>query len=132
MNAENAFGSGFRILMIEDNLDNARIMRRSLERHGFTIEHAEDGESGLNAAMSNPPDLILLDLGLPDVDGQTIAAILKSAQGFPRIPVVVVTAWPSENARHMIEAYGCEGYIPKPIDTRAFAGQVRDFLPARP
>lgn len=116
------------ILLIEDNLDNARIIRRVLEKHAYTVLHAEDGETGIGMALAEQPDLILLDLGLPDVDGQTVAAWLKQNDTLRHIPLIVVTAWPSETARQMIAAYGCQGYIPKPINTRQFPAQVAAFL----
>ncbi len=118
-----------RILLVEDNPNNAKLMIRVLERHGFSVQHAEDGESGLQMALAAPPDLILLDLGLPDVDGQTVAGWLKQPDALPQIPLIVVTAWPSETARQMVSAYGCEGYIAKPIDTREFAREVAAYLP---
>jgi CheY-like chemotaxis protein len=117
------------ILIIEDNPQNARLMKRTLENKNYTILHAEDGESGLEMAYQSHPQLILLDLGLPDVDGQAVAARLKQDPDMQHIPLVVVTAWPSETAGQMIAAYGCEGYIAKPIDTRQFPAQVASFLP---
>jgi CheY-like chemotaxis protein len=116
------------ILLIEDNPHNARIMSRVLEKHEYTILHAEDGETGLGMALAEHPDLILLDLGLPDVDGQTVAAWLKQNEMLRHVPLVVVTAWPSETAGQMVAAYGCQGYIPKPIDTRQFPNQIAAFL----
>jgi two-component system cell cycle response regulator DivK len=118
------------ILLIEDNPDNARIIRRVLEKHDYTILHAADGETGIGMALAEQPDLILLDLGLPDVDGQTVAAWLKQDARLRSVPLVVVTAWPSETARQMIAAYGCQGYIAKPINTRQFPAQVAAFLSA--
>jgi len=116
------------ILIIEDNPNNLRIMERSLERSDYAIIHAGDGAEGLDMAYSHKPDLILLDLGLPDVDGQTVAARLKQDPAMQHIPLVVVTAWPSETAAQMVAAYGCEGYISKPIDTRQFPAQVAAYL----
>jgi two-component system cell cycle response regulator DivK len=116
------------ILIIEDNANNFRLMDRILQRYKYQILHAETGEAGIEMAFAHRPDLILLDLGLPDVDGQTIAGMLKQPEGLPDTPLIVVTAWPQETARQMVDAYGCEGYIPKPIDTRAFAAQVATFL----
>lgn len=116
------------VLIIEDNPDSARIMRRVLERRQYTVLHAADGETGIGMALAEQPDLILLDLGLPDVDGQTVAAWIKQSETLHMIPVVVVTAWPSEAATRMIAAYGCQGYIPKPIDTRQFPDQIAAYL----
>jgi CheY-like chemotaxis protein len=116
------------VLIIEDNPKNARLMRRILEARDWHVLHAEDGESGLQMALAERPDVILLDLGLPDVDGQSVAGMLKQPDGLPDTPIVVVTAWPSEYARQMTVAYGCDGYISKPIDTRRFPDQVAGFL----
>lgn len=118
----------YTILLIEDNPNNARMMIRILEKSNYNVLHAEDGESGLFMALTETPDLILLDLGLPDVDGQTIAAHLRQNQDHIQIPMVIVTAWPSETAREMVAAYGCQGYIAKPIDTREFPHQVAAYL----
>lgn len=116
------------ILIIEDNPKNARLMRRVLEKLDFVIIHAETGESGFEMAVEKKPDLILLDLGLPDVDGQVVAGMLKQPGALPDTPVVVVTAWPQETAMQMVDAYHCDGYISKPISTRAFAEEVASYL----
>ena len=118
-----------KILLIEDNPNNARLMIRVLSRADeIEVLHAEDGETGLEMALAESPDLILLDLGLPDVDGQTVAGMLKQPDALPDTPVVVVTAWPAETAIQLVEAYHCEGYIGKPIDTRDFLQQVTAYL----
>lgn len=118
----------YTILMIEDNPLNARLMRRVLENNNYIVLHAEDGEHGLEMALAENPDLILLDLGLPDVDGQTLAGFIKQSAELAATPLVIVTAWPQETAREMVSAYGCQGYIAKPIDTREFAHQVASYL----
>lgn len=120
------------ILIIEDNPNNSRLMKRVLERDRYRVLIAEDGETGLTTALEAQPDLILLDLGLPDVDGQTVAGMLKQPNALPDTPVVAVTAWPAETAREMVSAYGCEGYLAKPIDTHEFARTVAAFLTAAP
>ena len=121
----------YKVLIIEDNAQNARLMTRVLERNEtVNILHAWDGETGIEMAFAEHPDLILLDLGLPDVDGQTVAGMLKQPDALPDVPVVVVTAWPAETAVGLVAAYGCEGYIPKPIDTREFSELVTRFLAA--
>lgn len=124
--------STHKILIIEDNPQNVRLMMRVLQRNeAWRILHAADGETGIEMAFSENPDLILLDLGLPDVDGQTVAGMLKQPDAMPDVPVVVVTAWPAETAVDLVKAYGCQGYIPKPIDTREFGSIIASFLPAR-
>jgi two-component system cell cycle response regulator DivK len=116
------------ILLIEDNADNAKIAMRSLKPHGYRLLHAPDGESGLMMAMEEKPDLILLDLGLPDLEGQTLAALIKGAPDIEDVPLVAVTAWPPDTASKMAKAYGCDGYISKPISPRQFPSQVAAYL----
>jgi two-component system, cell cycle response regulator DivK len=78
--------------------------------------------------MEEIPDLILVDLGLPDIDGQTLVALIKRAPELKNIPVVAVTAWPEDTARAMAEAYGCSGFISKPINVRTFPDQIAQIL----
>jgi two-component system cell cycle response regulator DivK len=75
------------ILLIEDYADSARLVMRALEPHGYRVLHAPDGESGLQMAIEEEPDLILLDLGLPDVEGQTLAAFIKSLPELASVPL---------------------------------------------
>jgi two-component system cell cycle response regulator DivK len=118
------------ILLIEDYADSARLVMRALEPHGYRVLHAPDGESGLQMAIEEEPDLILLDLGLPDVEGQTLAAFIKSLPELASVPLVAVTAWPPETAEPMARAYGCDGYISKPISPREFPSQIAAYLAA--
>ncbi|MEM7032246.1 MAG: response regulator [Chloroflexota bacterium] len=116
------------VLMIEDNENNARLVQRVLEASELNVLHAENGETGLQMAMEDQPDLILLDLGLPDVDGQTLASFIKRVPELAKVPLIALTAWPEDTARKMAEAYGCDGYIAKPINTRTFAEEVKAYL----
>jgi two-component system cell cycle response regulator DivK len=116
------------ILLIEDNIQHARLVRRILEPHHYRFLHASNGESGLRMAIEQSPDLILLDLGLPDLDGQTVAALIKSTANLARVPLVAITAWPPDTAKAMAKAYGCDGYISKPIVAREFASQIGAYL----
>jgi two-component system cell cycle response regulator DivK len=104
-----------KILMIEDMPDNAELARKILLSAGYEVIHALDAESGFELAQAEQPDLILLDLGLPDYDGQTLAGWLLADPQTAHIPTVAFTAWPAETAREMVESYGCVGYISKPI-----------------
>jgi two-component system cell cycle response regulator DivK len=120
--------TGCKILLIEDDDWGARLMARLLEAAGCRVARAADGQTGLHMAVEHHPDLILVDLGLPDVDGQTVIARLRQLEPLKDIPLVAVTAWPTETARPMALAYGCSGYISKPINTRKFAQQVTTHL----
>jgi len=116
------------ILIIEDNPDNARLASRILQREGFAVTVADEGELGLQIAVESQPALILVDLGLPDLDGQTVVAMLRQNPALNHVPVIAFTAWPEETAEEMALAYGCDGIINKPIDTRRFGDQIKAFL----
>jgi two-component system, cell cycle response regulator DivK len=116
------------ILQIEDNLANKLLIERVLEPHGYRLLHAADGETGVSMALDEKPDLILMDMGLPDIDGQTVVTLLKQIPELQHVPIVAVTAWPAEMAEKMARRYGCDGCITKPIDVRQFPAQVAHFL----
>jgi len=118
-----------KILLIEDILDNVELVRKALSPRGYKVIHAPDAESGLRLALADTPDLILLDLGLPDYDGQTLAGWLRAESALDATPIVAFTAWPQETAKQMVDSYGCNGYISKPIvKVKEFADQVASFL----
>src|SRR6187549_1411971 len=110
-----------RIVVIEDNVQNARMAEKLLTHAGYEITVAEDGETGLTTVLEMRPDLVLIDLGLPDVDGQTIVAMMRQQPELDAMPIIAFTAWPEATAAEMARAYGCDGVINKPIDTRQFA-----------
>jgi two-component system cell cycle response regulator DivK len=116
------------ILQIEDNRANKILVERVLEAYNYNLLHAEDGETGVNLAIDEKPDLILLDMGLPDVDGQTVVTLLKQIPELQHVPIVAVTAWPPDKALEMAKRYGCDGCITKPINIKTFAEQVAEFL----
>jgi two-component system cell cycle response regulator DivK len=118
-----------KILIVEDIPDNAELVRRILSARGHAVFHAADAETGLEMALAEKPDLILLDLGLPDHDGLTLAGWVRADPTINATPVVAYTAWPPETARQMAETYGCNGYIGKPIESvRDFAEKVESYL----
>jgi two-component system cell cycle response regulator DivK len=116
------------ILLIEDIPDNASLVKRVLNSQGYQVAWAETAEAGLSAAERDHPDLILLDLGLPDIDGQTLIGYLRDVPGIEATPIIAVTAWPEETARAMVGAYGCNGYVSKPIDVHAFIDMVNSYF----
>ena len=118
-----------KILVIEDIFDNAELVRKALSARNYEVLHAPDAETGLQMALDEAPDLILLDLGLPDYDGQTLAGWLRAEAKLNDTPIIAFTAWPQETARTMVESYGCNGYISKPIvSIKAFADQIASYL----
>jgi two-component system, cell cycle response regulator DivK len=116
------------IVIIEDNEQNARMAAKLLRRADNEVVIAEDGESGLTTVFEQRPDLVLIDLGLPDIDGQTVIALIRQQPELAHMPIIAFTAWPEAAAHDMARAYGCDGVITKPIDTRLFAQQVAGFI----
>lgn len=121
-------GQGRLIVVIEDNPQSARMAAKLLRVAGNKVIVAQDGEEGLTAVFENNPDLVLIDLGLPDIDGQTVIALIRQQPEQAGIPIVAFTAWPEDTAHDMASKYGCDGVITKPINTRTFAEQVASFL----
>jgi DNA-binding response OmpR family regulator len=116
------------ILVIDDNADHRELVQRTLTAHGYRVFLAADAETGLQCAIEQQPDLLVVDLGLPDVDGQTLIGQLKHMALFADTPIIACTAWPEETARSMVEMYGCDGYISKPIRTADFAARIASYL----
>lgn len=118
-----------KLLIVEDMPDNAELVRRIMSARGYEVLHASDAATGFEMALSEHPDLILLDLGLPDYDGLTLAGWLRAEPAFHQIPIIAYTAWPPDTAKQMAENYGCTGYIGKPIGSvKGFAEQIESFL----
>lgn len=118
-----------RILIVEDIHDNFELARKILSSHGYEIIHAETAESGFQLAFQHRPDLVLLDLGLPDHDGLTLAGWLRADPSFKSLPIIAFTAWPLETAKQMAESYGCNGFVSKPIvKVKEFLSQIDSFL----
>ena len=117
-----------RILIVEDNMDNYELVRFILERAGYDVFLAVNGRDGVTAARLQKPDLILMDLGLPEMDGWIATEKLKSDEATKSIPLYALTAHtlPSERKR-AIDA-GCDGYISKPINVASFDKLVSTLL----
>lgn len=116
------------ILHIEDNRANQVLVERVLTAEGYHITHAADGESGIQAALTGKPDLILIDMGLPDIDGQTVVTHLKQIPNLQNVPMVAITAWPAEKALETAKRYGLSGCILKPIDVKSFPRQIERYV----
>jgi CheY-like chemotaxis protein len=122
------------ILVVEDNEDNIRLIDYLLKAHGYTPVLARDGDEGVRLAIENRPDLVLLDIRMPGMDGYEVAAALKAEPELAGMRVVAVTASAMVGDREQIAAAGFDGYIDKPIDPETFIEQVERWLPeqARP
>lgn len=116
------------ILLIEDNAQNRYLTIFLLEQHGHRVVEAETGPLGLEKAAQLQPDLILLDIQLPGMDGHAVARALKSDPALHGIPVVAVTSYAMAGDREKCLEAGAEGYIEKPIDPDSFVAEVERFL----
>ena len=117
-----------RILIVEDNMDSYELMRFILERHGYEIFLAADGRDGVSAAIKQKPDVILMDLALPELDGWEAAGQLKSNPQTKHIPVVAVTARALPADRQRALDAGCDAYLTKPIDLAELVRMVDGVL----
>lgn len=117
-----------KILIIEDNDQNLYLATFLLEKQGHNVIQAQDGQKGLALAAEEKPDLILLDIQLPVMDGYEVAKRLKSAEKTKTTPIVAVTSYAMVGDRENILATGCEGYIEKPIDPDNFIEELDPFL----
>ena len=116
------------ILVVEDNERNLKLLRDVLEYAGYDVRVARTAEDGIILAVSEPPDLVLMDLQLPGIDGLEALRRLREGPRTADIPVVAVTAQAMKDDRERALAAGFSGYIEKPISVRAFPDQVRRFL----
>lgn len=120
--------NGERILYIEDNFENRILVKRVLEAEGYVVLEAEDGPAGMRLVEQEPPDLILMDINLPEVDGYKVTADLREIPSLARVPIVALTANVLKGDREKSLAAGCDGYIQKPIDVDLLPAQIAAFL----
>lgn len=120
------------ILYIEDNEQNLYLVTFILKSKGYEVVQARSGIEGIALASNRRPDLILLDIQLPEMDGYEIARRLRTNQGLQGIPIVAVTSYAMVGDREKALAAGCDGYIEKPINPETFLDQIEAFFPSRP
>ena len=109
-------GAGLTVLVVEDFEDNRFMMRRLLEMSGYRVIEAVNGKQAVEAAISERPDLILMDLSLPMLDGLAATRRIREAEGLGRVPIVAVSAHDSADFHTEALAAGCDEYVTKPID----------------
>lgn len=117
-----------RILYIEDNADNRMLVKRILEAEGYTLVEAANAREGLEQALERTPDLILMDINLPEVDGYATTTRIKATPGLERVKVIALTANVMQGDREKTLAAGCDGYIQKPIDVDQLPRQIARYL----
>jgi len=119
---------GKRVLVIEDTAENMRLFRAVLRLEGVEMLEAEDALTGIGLAQSEQPDLILMDIQMPEMDGLTATRLLRADPKTADIPIVAVTASVMDTDRHKTLEAGCNGHIAKPIDPAIFGSQISAYL----
>jgi two-component system cell cycle response regulator DivK len=125
-------GSLAKILVVEDNQDNREMVVKVLKFNGYQVVEAVDGEEAMKKARTEDPDLILLDIYLPKMDGYEVTRRLKGDTSLKNIPIIALTAHAMKGNMEEALAAGCDGYIPKPIDVRELPKQIQHFLKPHP
>jgi two-component system, cell cycle response regulator DivK len=118
-----------RILIVEDQEDNRQILRDLLGSVGFEIVEAGNGQEALEVAAAEHPDLVLMDIQMPLMDGYEATRRFKNDPALRAIPVIVVTSYALSGDEDKAKAAGCDGYVTKPYSPRALLAKVKEFLP---
>jgi len=117
-----------RILVIEDHEENRRLLRDLLTSFGYELSEAVTGEDGLVAAEANPPDLILMDIQLPGIDGYEVTRRIKANPALRHIPVIAVTSYALSGYDVKALEAGCDAYVTKPFDPAELLDKIRGYL----
>lgn len=117
-----------RILIVEDNDLNLKLFRDLLTAHGYEVLETKDGLEAINITRNQKPDLVLMDIQLPEISGLDVTRRLKADEAIRHIPIVAVTAFAMKDDEEKILAAGCEAYVSKPISIASFMNTVRRFL----
>jgi len=125
-------GSSQKILVVEDNQDNRELVVKVLKINGYHVIEAVDGEEAIEKTRAENPDLILMDLFIPKIDGYEVTRRLKRDKDLKSIPIIALTAHAMKGDMEVALAAGCDGYIPKPIDVRELPRQIEHFLKGNP
>lgn len=118
-----------RILVVEDQEDNRQILRDLLASAGFDMIEAWDGEAGLKSAAAERPDLILMDIQLPLLDGYEAMRRLKADPALSAIPIIAITSYALSGDEDKARAAGCDAYFAKPFSPRVLLAKIREYLP---
>ena len=116
------------VLLVEDNEDNLVVYRTILEHVGYEVIEARDGEEGVNRARSEHPDIILMDISIPKMDGWEATERLKADSDTAEIPIIALTAHALEEDRAKAMRAGCDGYLAKPVEPRRVVQEVEKFI----
>jgi two-component system, cell cycle response regulator DivK len=119
---------GKRILVIEDTEDNRQIIRDLLSSVGYELIEAADGAEGVAMAESHHPDLILMDIQLPEMDGYEATRRIRAIPDLIKVPIIAVTSYALSGDEAKTRAAGCDGYVAKPFSPRQLLAKIREFL----
>jgi len=117
-----------RILVVEDNEYNLYLIRFMMEKHGYHVIEAREGMQGVELAIKEKPDLILMDVQLPDINGLEAVRRIRSSEIDTKIPIIALTSYAMAGDREKALAAGCTSYIAKPIDPDTFMAEIEKFL----
>ena len=117
-----------RILVVDDETDIVELLKLRLEANGYGVICAHDGRAGLEMAKKEKPDLIILDLMLPKMDGYKVCGLLKADARYSKIPIIMFTARAQESDKKMGEDVGANAYITKPFDPKVLLGKIGELL----
>jgi two-component system cell cycle response regulator DivK len=118
-----------RILVVEDTEDNRRIIRDLLSSVGYELIEAVDGAEGVAKAQQERPDLILMDIQLPVLDGYEATRQIRAVPELAKVPIIAVTSYALSGDEAKTRAAGCDGYVAKPFSPRQLLAKIREFLP---
>ncbi len=117
-----------RILVVEDNETNLYLIRFILEKSGYEVIEAREGAVGVELAVKEKPDLILMDIQLPDIDGLDVTKRIRASEADAEIPIIALTSYAMVGDKEKALAAGCTGYIEKPINPDTFIAEIEKFL----
>ena len=117
-----------RVLIIEDNDDNLYLIKFILETSNISVIYAKNGKDGYDTAIHEKPDLVLMDIQLPDINGLEVTKRIRQVEGFADMPIIAITSYAMTGDRQKALNAGCTGYIEKPIDPETFKSTVEKFL----
>jgi len=120
-----------RILVVEDNTTNLYLINFILEKKGYEVIQAKSGEEGVEVAIKEKPDLILMDIQLPGIDGMEATRRIRNSKANGKIPIIAITSYAMAGDKEKALAAGCTGYIKKPINPETFIAEIEKYLGTR-
>jgi two-component system, cell cycle response regulator DivK len=117
-----------KVLVIEDNEDNMNLITFILHKNGYSTVWAETGRKGVELAVKENPDFIILDIQLPDIDGFQVLPLIRGSESDPKVPIIAMTSYAMTGDRETLLNAGCTGYIEKPIDPGTVMAEIKRII----